>query len=80
MLPIALLMNVGTTERLLMVMTLMIVLIVELINSAIEAVIDRVGAKINPLSGQAKDIALRQYDLLTYYCLQSLRELCWCRW
>lgn len=57
MLPIALLVNVGTTERLLMIMTLMIVLIVELINSAIEVVVDRVGAEIHPLSGQAKDIA-----------------------
>ena len=40
-----------------MVMTLLIVLIVELLNSAIEAVVDRVGDEIHPLSGQAKDIA-----------------------
>ncbi|MCL1113949.1 diacylglycerol kinase [Shewanella basaltis] len=57
MLPIALIVDVSTTERILMVMTLLIVLIVELLNSAIEAVVDRVGDEIHPLSGQAKDIA-----------------------
>ncbi|GGB64748.1 diacylglycerol kinase [Shewanella inventionis] len=57
MLPIALIIDVSMAERILMMMTLMIVLIVELINSAIEAVVDRVGDEIHPLSGQAKDIA-----------------------
>lgn len=57
MLPIALLVNVSAPERILLIMTLMIVLIVELLNSAIEAVVDRVGDEIHPLSGQAKDIA-----------------------
>lgn len=57
MLPIALLVNISTSERILLIMTLMIVLIVELLNSAIEAVVDRVGDEIHPLSGQAKDIA-----------------------
>lgn len=57
MLPIALLIDVPTVERILLVMTLLIVLIVELLNSAIEAVVDRIGHEIHPLSGQAKDIA-----------------------
>ncbi|MGI2169419.1 diacylglycerol kinase [Shewanella sp. MF05960] len=57
MLPVALLVNVSAPERILLIMTLMIVLIVELLNSAIEAVVDRVGDEIHPLSGQAKDIA-----------------------
>ncbi|MCG9711672.1 diacylglycerol kinase [Shewanella insulae] len=57
MLPIALLVEVPLVERILLIMTLMIVLIVELLNSAIEAVVDRIGHEIHPLSGQAKDIA-----------------------
>ncbi|CAM3978733.1 MULTISPECIES: diacylglycerol kinase [Shewanella] len=57
MLPIALLVDVPMVERILLIMTLMIVLIVELLNSAIEAVVDRIGHEIHPLSGQAKDIA-----------------------
>ncbi|WP_417763139.1 diacylglycerol kinase [Shewanella sp.] len=57
MLPIALLLPLPTVERLLLMITVLIVLIVELLNSAIEAVVDRVGDEIHPLSGRAKDIA-----------------------
>lgn len=57
MLPIALLVDITTIERLFLILTLFIVLIVELLNSAIEAVVDRVGHEIHPLSGQAKDVA-----------------------
>ncbi|QDF75684.1 MULTISPECIES: diacylglycerol kinase [Shewanella] len=57
MLPVAFLLDVTVVERILLIMTLMIVLIVELLNSAIEAVVDRIGPEIHPLSGQAKDIA-----------------------
>lgn len=57
MLPVAFLLDVTVVERILLIMTLMIVLIVELLNSAIEAVVDRIGHEIHPLSGQAKDIA-----------------------
>ncbi len=57
MLPLALLVDISTLERLMLILTLFIVLIVELLNSAIEAVVDRIGSEIHPLSGQAKDIA-----------------------
>ncbi len=39
-----------------MVGTLMIVLIVELLNSAIETVVDRIGETHDELSGRAKDM------------------------
>ncbi|MCE9678350.1 diacylglycerol kinase [Shewanella sp. AS1] len=57
MLPIAFLVDITTIERILLVMTVFIVLITELLNSAIEAVVDRIGDEYHPLSGQAKDIA-----------------------
>jgi diacylglycerol kinase (ATP) len=57
MLPIALFVDISTVERLLLILTLFIVLIVELLNSAVEAVVDRIGDEIHVLSGQAKDIA-----------------------
>jgi diacylglycerol kinase (ATP) len=44
-------------ERSLLVGSLMLVLLVELLNSAIEAVVNRVGRDPHELSGQAKDIA-----------------------
>ena len=43
-------------EKTLLVGVLVIVLIVELLNTAIEAVVDRGGAEFNELSRQAKDL------------------------
>ena len=43
-------------ERALMIGTLLIVLIVELVNSAIEAVVDRFGVGFNDFSRKAKDL------------------------
>ncbi|ENM3864921.1 diacylglycerol kinase [Vibrio cholerae] len=50
------LLDLPLLERLLMFSSVVLVLIVELINSAIEAVVDRVGAERHELSGRAKDI------------------------
>ncbi|BDR15758.1 diacylglycerol kinase [Vibrio sp. STUT-A11] len=47
---------VTTLERVLMIGSLFLVLIVELINSAVEAVVDRVSDEWHVLSGRAKDI------------------------
>lgn len=44
------------TEKALLVGSLMLVLISELANSAIEAVVDRIGLDKNELSGRAKDL------------------------
>ena len=43
-------------ERALMIGVVMLVLIVELLNSAIEAAVDRVGTDFHDLSGRAKDL------------------------
>ena len=43
-------------ERALLVGPMLLVLIVELLNSAVEAAIDRIGVERNPLSGLAKDL------------------------
>ena len=43
-------------ERPLLVAVTLLVLVVELLNSAIEAVVDRVGLELHVLSGQAKDM------------------------
>ncbi|EGR2287957.1 diacylglycerol kinase [Vibrio parahaemolyticus] len=47
---------VATLERVLMISSLLLILIVELINSAVEAVVDRVSDDWHELSGRAKDI------------------------
>jgi diacylglycerol kinase len=53
---VALLLPVSTLEKLGLVAVLLLVLIVELLNSAIEAVVDRVSLDRHPLSKNAKDL------------------------
>ncbi|MEY0232401.1 diacylglycerol kinase [Providencia manganoxydans] len=53
---IALYLDVSYIDRLLLISSVVLVAIVELINSAIEAVVDRVGSEYHELSGRAKDI------------------------
>lgn len=43
-------------EQIMMIGCLVLVVIVELMNSAVEAVVDRVGSEWHELSGRAKDI------------------------
>lgn len=54
--PIGLWLGETAVEQVLLIGSLILVLIVELINSAIEAVVDRVGADRHELSGRAKDL------------------------
>lgn len=54
--PIALCLDVSVLAKLLMITSLIFILIIELVNSAIEAVVDRVSSEIHPLSKQAKDM------------------------
>jgi diacylglycerol kinase (ATP) len=56
LLPIALFVPVSGVERVLLAGSLLLVLIVELLNSAIEAVVDRVSLDHHELSGRAKDL------------------------
>ncbi|WP_282066356.1 diacylglycerol kinase [Vibrio rotiferianus] len=51
-----LLLPVTNLERIMMISSLLLVVIVELINSAIEVVVDRVSEDWHELSGRAKDI------------------------
>jgi diacylglycerol kinase (ATP) len=77
MLPIVLLINISTPERILLIMTVLIVLIVELLNSAIEAVVDRIGDEIHPLSGQAKDIASAAVFISLVLCALTWSIIIW---
>ncbi len=53
---IALLLPVSPLEKIALVAVMLLVLIVELLNSAIEAVVDRVSLESHPLSKNAKDL------------------------
>jgi diacylglycerol kinase (ATP) len=54
--PLGLWLGRNGVERVLLVAPMFIVLIVELLNSAIEATVDRIGLERHELSGLAKDI------------------------
>jgi len=55
LIPIALLLPVSANGKALMVASVLLVLIVELVNSAIETVVDRISPEYHPLSKRAKD-------------------------
>ena len=56
LLPIAFLLGQNIVDYSILIGSLMLVLIVELLNSAVEAVVDRVGDEHHKLAGRAKDI------------------------
>ncbi len=54
--PLALWLGTTPVERALLIGTCVLVVIIELLNSAIEAVVDRVGTDRHELAGRAKDL------------------------
>jgi diacylglycerol kinase (ATP) len=54
--PAALWLGQGALEHALLVASLLLVLVTELLNSAIEAAVDRVGDDYHPVAGRAKDL------------------------
>jgi diacylglycerol kinase (ATP) len=55
MVPIAFWLGRNAVERALLIAPCLLVLIVELLNSAVESIVDRVGTEHHSLSGRAKD-------------------------
>lgn len=56
-LPVALFSNADTVGKALMAGSIFLVMIVELLNSALEAAVDHTSLEHHPLAGRAKDIA-----------------------
>lgn len=56
LIPLSFYLQVGGVGRALMIGSLLLVLIVELLNSALEATVDRVSIENHPLAKRAKDI------------------------
>ena len=56
LIPAAIWLGRNASEVALLIGVCLIVLITELLNSAVEAVVDRVGDEVNKLSGRAKDM------------------------
>lgn len=53
---IAFSLSFSAIERILLIGSVVLVVVIELLNSAIEAVVDRIGTEYHALSGRAKDM------------------------
>ena len=62
----------NSIEYVLLIGSLMIVLMAELLNSALEAVVDRIGAENHELSGRAKDMGSAAVFVALVLC-----SICW---
>ena len=56
LIPLACVLPVGAVERVLLIASVLLVLIIELLNSSVEAAIDRIGFDAHRLSKRAKDL------------------------
>jgi diacylglycerol kinase (ATP) len=68
------------TQRALLILSALLILIVELINSAIELVVDRIGPEFHPLSGQAKDMGSAAVLLSLILAALVWGVIAWQRW
>lgn len=68
---VAIFVPVSAIERLILILTTMLVVLVEYINSAIEATVDRVSMERHPLSGQAKDLGSVAVGISVLMCSLS---------
>jgi len=57
LIPLAIYVAENTTQLAFMISSVLLVMLVEILNSAVEAVVDRFGDDLHELSGRAKDMA-----------------------
>lgn len=72
--------DVTSIERILLVGVLVLVVIVELLNSAVECAIDRIGPEFHVLSGRAKDIGSAAVLLTIILAVFTWVSVFWPRW
>lgn len=78
LLPLAFWLAGTPVELILLISSLFGVLIAELINSAIEAVVDRTGLELHELSGRAKDIGSAMVLLSILLAVFIWSTIAWC--
>ena len=54
--PISFAFDISAKEQVTLILAVLFIIFTEIVNTAIEAVVDRVGLEIHPLSGLAKDL------------------------
>ncbi len=79
MIPLALWLANTAVERVLLVGSVVWVLVIELLNSGIEAVVDRIGPEYHELAGRAKDMGSAAVLISIVLCLWVWASLLWPR-
>ena len=77
LIPIALLLPAKPGEQALLVASVLLVLIVELLNSAVEAALDRQSSEFHVLAGRAKDFASAAVFLCLVNCVAVWALVLW---
>jgi len=74
---IACFLDVDVVTRVLLIGSVALVMIVEILNSAIEAVVDRIGSEFHELSGRAKDMGSAAVLMTILVALFTWVSLLW---
>jgi diacylglycerol kinase (ATP) len=74
---IACFLDVDAITRVLLIGSVALVMIVEILNSAIEAVVDRIGSEFHELSGRAKDMGSAAVLMTIMVALFTWISLLW---
>lgn len=69
--------DVDAITRVLLIGSVLLIMIVEILNSAIEAVVDRIGSEYHELSGRAKDMGSAAVLLSIFVALMTWGILLW---
>ncbi|AUX95075.1 diacylglycerol kinase [Mixta gaviniae] len=69
--------DVDAITRVLLIGSVALIIIVEILNSAIEAVVDRIGSEFHPLAGRAKDMGSAAVLLSIILALFVWASLLW---
>ena len=77
LIPLAWWLDVDKIERLWLVGSVFLVVIVELLNSAVEAAIDRISVERHPLSKQAKDLGSAAVMMAVVHALIAWGVVLW---
>ena len=74
--PLSIWIHVGAMEHLVLLLTLLLVVLVEFLNSAIEATVDRISLERHPLAGRAKDFGSAAVFVALVMCALSWAVVC----
>lgn len=77
LIPLAIWLGETAIQMALMISSVILLLIVEILNSAIEAVVDRFGGELHELSGRAKDMGSAAVSLALIYVLVIWAAVFW---